>query len=67
MKEKILEELQFSVGLVLGREEVVPRFRMRRQPRWRADHGGIVAQLFRCACTRCGEECGEGFESASGS
>jgi hypothetical protein len=28
MKDKILEELQFSVGIVLGREEVVPRFRV---------------------------------------
>ena len=28
MKDKILEELQFSVGMVLGREEVVPRFRI---------------------------------------
>jgi len=28
MKDKLLEELQFSVGIVLGREEVVPRFRV---------------------------------------
>jgi hypothetical protein len=28
MKDKILEELQFSVGIVLGGEEVVPRFRV---------------------------------------
>ncbi len=26
MKDKVLEELQFSVGIVLGGEEVVPRF-----------------------------------------
>ena len=28
MKDKLLEELQFSVGIVPGREEVVPRFRV---------------------------------------
>ena len=28
MKEKVLEELQLSVGIVLGGEEVVPRFRV---------------------------------------
>jgi hypothetical protein len=28
MKGKLLEELQFSVGIVLGGEEVVPRFRV---------------------------------------
>ena len=28
MKDKVLEELQFSVGIVLGGEEVVPRFRV---------------------------------------
>lgn len=28
MKDKIIEELQFSVAIVLSREEVVPRFRV---------------------------------------
>jgi hypothetical protein len=28
MKNKVLDELQFSVGIVLGGEEVVPRFRV---------------------------------------
>lgn len=28
MKEKILDELRFSAGIVLSREEVVPRFRV---------------------------------------
>lgn len=28
MKDKILEELRFSVAMVLSREEVVPRFRV---------------------------------------
>lgn len=28
MKDRVVEELQFSVGIVLGGEEVVPRFRV---------------------------------------
>ena len=28
MKDKVLQELQFSTGIVLSREEVVPRFRI---------------------------------------
>jgi hypothetical protein len=28
MRDKVLEEFQFSVAVVLSREEVVPRFRI---------------------------------------